>query len=696
MLRVVRQVALLLLPALMLTVATGCEDKGANPAKRVLVLGCDGMDPKLVRRLIDAGRMPHFAKLERQGGFLPLETSIPPQSPVAWSNFITGAGPGVHGIFDFIHRDPTQQALPYFSTSHDTAGEEPMFTIPIGGYRFSSAEFNPWSKGAATELARRGTPFWDYLDQRGIPVRMYRLPANYPPSKSTHGHVCCLSGMGVPDALGTQGTYQHFTTRPRSEKRTGGGMQFRIRRDFKTKAYVAKLRGPTNEYLDLPESSGSGDPSDEMTIDLNIYRDPDRDVAKIIYTNAGITADQEVEIVLNKGEWSDWQEVHFLKRPVVGPGFGTIARFYLAQVRPELELYVTPLNFNPDEPGATISEPEDFVTEIGSEVGPFYTQGFAEDFKARDSGVFDDAEYKTQADIVLAERFKLLDYALEHFEDGLLFFYFSSSDLQAHIFWWDSNEPHPVRTPEDALKYNAVIEDVYVKMDQALGKCMDALGDEATILVMSDHGFCNFRREFGLNNWLRDEGYLVTQSDRSGHLLNSESDWRQTKAYGLGLNGLYLNLAGREKYGVVPADERDALLDEISHKLLAFRDPDNGRQPIKRVYLTDECYSGPEAKNAPDLIVGYDRDYRASWNTCLSEHLDKAIVSDNRKAWSADHCIAHDVVPGIVLSNKKILVDDPALIDVAPSILREFGVPIPKAMTGKNLFERDDARLARR
>ncbi|MCZ6698709.1 MAG: alkaline phosphatase family protein, partial [Planctomycetota bacterium] len=533
--RTAGQIVLVSMSALMFVGTPGCKDKGADPAKRVLVLGFDGMDPKLVRRMIDAGRMPHFAKLEKQGGFLPLETSIPPQSPVAWSNFITGTGPGVHGIFDFIHRDPTKQALPYFSTSHDSPGEEPWLTIPIGGFRFSSAEFNPWSKGAATELARRGTPFWDYLDERGISVRMYRLPANYPPSESKHGHMCCLSGMGVPDALGSQGTYQHFTTRPRAERHGGEGYQFRLRRNFKTKAYVAKLRGPSNEYLDQQDSSGSSGHADEMTIDLNIYRDPDRPVAKIIYTNAGIAGDQTVEIVLNEGEWSDWKEVAFLKRPVVGPVLGTIARFYLAQVRPELELYVTPLNFDPVEPGATFSEPAEFVTEIGSEVGPFYTQGFAEDFKARDTGIFDDAEYKTQADMVLAERFKLLDYALKHFEDGLLFFYFSSSDLQAHIFWWDSDEPHPVRTPEEARKYNAVIEDVYVKMDEALGRCMEVLGDEATIIVMSDHGFCNFRRQFGLNTWLRDEGYLVTRSDTMGHLINTENEWRRTKAYGLGL-----------------------------------------------------------------------------------------------------------------------------------------------------------------
>jgi predicted AlkP superfamily phosphohydrolase/phosphomutase len=169
----------------------------------------------------------------------------------------------------------------------------------------------------------------------------------------------------------------------------------------------------------------------------------------------------------------------------------------------------------------------------------------------------------------------------------------------------------------------------------------------------------------------------------------------KTKAYGLGLNGLYVNLQGREKYGVVPAAERYALLEEISQKLLAVRDPENGRQVIERVYRTDQCYQGPEAVNAPDLIIGYARDYRASWNTCLGDY-DKAVVMNNTNPWSADHCIAHDEVPGVVLSNRRLAAEGPALIDVAPTILNEFGVSAPDYMTGRSLFKAPAPRLAKR
>lgn len=656
--------------------AVGCKDSGAN-GKKVLVLGCDGMDPKLVARLMAAGRMPHFAKLAAQGGFKPLTTSIPPQSPVAWSNFITGAGPGVHGIFDFIHRDPARQCAPYFSTSLDVPGAEPLFKPEIGGYQFNSQQFNPFAKTAHTELARRGTPFWDFLDARSIPVFLYRMPANYPPSKSPNGHQCCLCDMGTPDALGTQGTYQHFSTRPRAESDdVGGGMQFRIRTNFDTGGKFARLRGPHNEYL--PPQPGKSDPP-QMTLDINIYPDKDRDVAKIVYVNQGITGDTTVDVVLNVGEWSDWTEVHFRKTPI-GPVFPTMVRFYLQGVRPDIDLYVSPLNFVPTAPAAIISEPPKFVEEVGKRIGPFYTQGFAESFKARDTGVFNDAEYKIQADIVLAERMKLMNDALSQYKDGLLFFYFSSSDLQSHIFWWDNDDPHPCRSPEEAKKYQHVVEDLYTTLDGALGKCMEKLGDDTTIIVMSDHGFCNFRRGFGLNTWLREQGYLAATDD-----LKTDADWSKSRAYGMGLNGLYINLKGRERDGIVEPAQRDALLREISEKLLAYVDKETGRHPVKRVYRTDEVYQGPEAAKAPDLIIGYDRDYRASWNTCLGG-FDKAVVIDNKNAWSADHCIAHDVVPGILLTNRRIVADEPALVDIAPTVLGEFGIATPSYMTGRNIF----------
>jgi predicted AlkP superfamily phosphohydrolase/phosphomutase len=625
--------------------------------------------------MLGEGRLPNFDKLRRQGDYRRLTTSIPPQSPVAWSNFITGAGPGVHGIFDFIHRDPTKQASPYWSGNQMVAIDDDEEPWKLGDYQVPTVE-------TRNELLRRGTPFWDYLDEAGIGVRLYRMPANYPPSKSKHGHMCCLSGMGVPDGLGGQGTYQHYASSRRRNSTGAEGYKLRLRRNFEAGAYVGRLHGPPNDFrVKKPDSKTRVEKSPELSVELRVYPDPANDVAKIIYVNEGTVSDENVELVLSVGQWSEWQEVRFLKTPV-GPTFRTMVRFLLQEAHPEVRLYVSPLNFIPTAPAAVFSEPADFVEDIGEEVGMFYTQGFAEEFNALKHAIFNDEEYHVQAWQVLDERFKLLDYALDHFEDGLLYFYFSSSDLIPHMFWWDSDEKHPTRTREEARKYDAVIDDVYVKMDEALGTCMTRLGNDTTIIALSDHGFCNFRRGIAVNTWLRDEGYL---SSKKG--LFVDTDWSRTRAYSLGVNGsIYLNQRGREKQGIVSLSERGALLDEISKKLMNLIDPETGRRVLRRVYRSEECYSGPEVKNAPDLVLGYERGYRASWNTCLGD-FDDGIIIDNTSAWSADHCIAHDLVPGVIFSNRKIPVEQPALIDVAPTVLSVFGIAPPAEMTGGVFFD---------
>jgi len=185
-------------------IATNKQHRSTN---RVIIIGIDGMDPRLCEKLMSAGQLPNLARLRQSGGYRALGTSIPPQSPVAWANFINGAGPGSHGIFDFIHRDPAEQVAPFFSVARTVAGEGYWKT----GKHKLQLNFPPFNhKPPKTVLQRQGIPFWDYLDKAGICSTFYDLPSNYPPSPSKYGHHRCLSGMGTPDLLGTYGTYQHF------------------------------------------------------------------------------------------------------------------------------------------------------------------------------------------------------------------------------------------------------------------------------------------------------------------------------------------------------------------------------------------------------------------------------------------------------------------------------------------------------
>ncbi len=179
------------------------------------------------------------------GGFSDLGTSIPPQSPVAWANFINGSGPGSHGIFDFIHRHPHEKCDMFFSAAETLPGEGYW---EIGDHRLQ-LDFWPFNhKPPKTVLRRQGVPFWDYLDAAGIPSTFYDLPSNYPASPSQHGHHRCISGMGTPDMLGGYGTYQHFSEdAPADGVDESGGKRSKL--VFDGDSAKAKLVGPDDESL---------------------------------------------------------------------------------------------------------------------------------------------------------------------------------------------------------------------------------------------------------------------------------------------------------------------------------------------------------------------------------------------------------------------------------------------------------------
>lgn len=635
-----------------------------NPEKKVIVIGVDGMDPNLSMAMMKQGRLPNFDRLRKMGGFHRLGTSIPPQSPVAWANFINGAGPGSHGIFDFIHRNPEKQCAPFYSAAE---------TVPSqGGWQVGDhkipVEFWPFNhRQAETVLRRQGTPFWDYLDAADVRSVFYDLPSNFPPSPSVNGNHQCLAGMGTTDLLGTYGTYQHFSEDgPVRTKEEGGGRRTMI--FFEDETAKIEVIGPRNDFLVEPKPT---------YVEMTVHRDKK--------ARAAVMEVCGQRILLKEGEWSRWLRLGFtMSMPPFMPDETVhgICRMYLQEVVPNFRVYVSPINVDPSDPATRITEPHGFIRDLSEELGLFYTTGFQEAYKALSNGVFSDEEFVVQADHVLQERLNLLDYAVTHYDEGLLFFYFSSTDLQAHMLWWDSPEKHPTRSDAEAKRYFNVLKGVYEKIDGVLGDILKRYHEQATIIVISDHGFARFKRQFNVNTWLRQNGYIQAPDARS---VMYDVDWSRTKAYGLGINSLYLNLKGRERDGIVePGREQEALIQELIVKLKAVRDMD-GRPVIREVHRTDKAYAGAATGLAPDLVLGYYRGFRASWATCLGDMTD-AVLLDNDNAWSADHCADVMEVPGVIFSNRPIKSENPRLVDVAPSILTRYGMEVPGTMEGRNIF----------
>jgi predicted AlkP superfamily phosphohydrolase/phosphomutase len=621
---------------------------------KLIILGIDGMDPQLLKQFVGEGKMPNFARLMQQGSFRELTTSIPPQSPVAWSNLITGMNAGGHGLFDFIHRDPKTMEL-YFSASRV---EGPKHTIHIGNWVVPLG-------GGTTEQLRQGTAFWQILDQHGVPNSVFRIPSNFPPVAAKGS---TLSGMGTPDLRGTYGTFSFYTDDPTATTGAVEGGQI-IPVQVENSQVSANLIGPDNTFR-----KGSPPALEPFTVSL----DPLEAVAGISF--------QDQEFLLREGEWSDWVRVEFRLIPWFASVKG-MCRFYLKQAHPRFQLYVSPINIDPADPALPISTPKTYSRDLSDEAGEFYTQGIAEDTKALSDGVLDDNEYLAQAQTVLAEHRRIFDKELPKFHDGVFFFYFSSLDLNSHMFWRLMDPKHPQYDATSAAIHASAISDFYQQIDQVLGEILPKLDDRTTLLVLSDHGFAPYYRSFNLNTWLLDNGYIKLKSDTARDSAEPLAgvDWSQTRAYGIGLNGLYLNLRGRERDGIVQSGEADSLIREIKQKLLGVKDPTTGLQAITRVDRASEAYHGPYAASGPDLLVGYNRGYRAGWKTILGAFPPDEF-EDNTNAWSGDHCMDYTLVPGVLLSNRKISAESPALTDIAPTILAEFGIAKAHAMMGTSVF----------
>jgi predicted AlkP superfamily phosphohydrolase/phosphomutase len=616
--------------------------------KRVVIIGFDGMDPELANRFMDEGLLPNMAGMRESGTFRRLRTTCPPISPVAWSTFQTGVNPGKHNIYDFLARD-TSNYLPFLSSAQIS---EPKRRLKIGKYSLPLGK--PEIKGL-----RRGTPFWHILGKAGVFASIVRVPVTFPPEKFPG---VLLSGMCVPDLKGSQGTFCFCTTQTDGGKFREGGLRIPVQRHGS--GFHSYIPGPEDPL-------GRGD---ELRAKFTIK--PELEKAQ-----AHIEVDNE-SFILKVGEYSDWTPVKFK----AGLGFSAhgICRFYLKEISPEVEVYVTPVNIDPGRPDLPISHPATYSIYLAKLLGPYATLGLAEDTWALNEEVLDDKAFLAQCYNNHDEREQMFFDALDKTSQGLCACVFDTTDRVQHMFWRYLQEDHPAAKHVPQEKRPRVIQELYQRMDGLLGRVIKQIDNETLLLVISDHGFKSFERCVNLNAWLHQNGYLALKSGKteSGDWFD-DVDWSTTRAYTMGLNGLYLNLKGREREGIVAAgEESEALKEELRNKLNGLVDPASGKVGITGMFDCDGVYAGPYVDNAPDLIVGYGEGFRASWDSVMGKVTGR-IFEDNLKAWSGDHCVDPRLVPGVLFSNHKITVEKPAIVDVAPTVLKLFGLSLPGYFDGK-------------
>jgi len=623
---------------------------GNAQIKRAVILGFDGMDPELTQRFIAEGRLPNLAKLREQGTFRKLRTTYPAISPVAWSTFMTGVNPGKHNIYDFLARDLTNY-LPYLSSAEIKGPKRTWkvgkYTIPLGGARI---------KGM-----RKGTPFWHWLGEAGIFCSVIRVPVTFPPEKFPG---VLLSGMCVPDLKGSQGTFCLCTTRVSADKFREGGVRVAIEREGSR----------CTSYVPGPEDPLTPATGNELRVNFEIYPDLGK-------SHARFSVDGQ-SFKLKVGEYSEWVSVKFK----AGMGFGAhgICRFYLKELSPEVEVYVTPVNIDPGKPDLPISHPVTYSIYLAKLFGPYATLGLAEDTWALNEHVLDDAAFLAQCYANHEDRERMLFDALEKTQQGLCTCVFDTTDRVQHMFWRYLDDDHPAARDVPREERPSVIQDLYTRMDELIGRVMKQIDEKTLLMIVSDHGFKSFQRCVNLNAWLHQNGYLALKLGKteSGDWFD-DVDWSRTRAYTMGLNGLYLNLKGREREGIIePGADADALKEELRRALDGLVDPASGRTGITGVFDCDAVYAGPYVDNAPDLLVGYGDGFRASWDSVMGK-VTSQIFEDNLRAWSGDHCIDPRLVPGVLFCNYKISDEKPAIVDVAPTILKLFGLALPGHLDGK-------------
>jgi hypothetical protein len=492
------------------------------------------------------------------------------------------------------------------------------------------------------------------------------MPANFPPVECDAE---TLSGLGTPDLMGALGVSFYFSDVEPPNLEEIRDTEITIV-DISSHKCEPFLLGPSNPFHKSGETA---------RVPFTVHRDPVNPVVRITI--------QGQEILLKEKEWSDWVRVRFDLLPRVSSATG-ICRFLVQEVHPHFRLYVTPINLDPTSPALPIATPADYASRLARELGLFHTLGIAENTKALSSGILAEEEYLQQAMSVFEEDLQAYDYLLGRYQAGLLFFYFSTIDLNSHMFWRAMDPRHPLYSRELDRQYGKTIEDLYAKMDEVLGRTLNHIDDDTTLIILSDHGFNPFHRTFGVNSWLLENGYarLIDPVERGRHRLFANTDWSKTVAYGLGINSLYLNIRGREGDGIVSRGRQaDALLNRLVKDLEAVKDPETGERVIARAYTKNEVYRGKNAEQAPDIILGFNRGYRASWDTILGSY-ELDIVGDNTDKWSGDHCMDVAGLQGVLLTNKPLLSDDPALIDLAPTILAEYGIEAPPGTEGNALW----------
>jgi predicted AlkP superfamily phosphohydrolase/phosphomutase len=665
--------------------------QGTSPEKfkqKMVILGFDGMDPRLVEKWMGEGKLPNFKKLADQGGFYRLQTSTSPESPTSWASFAIGGNAGKHNIFDFLVRD----VKTYVPDLGMVRREMPDFLF----------DFVPLGKPKITTL-RGGTSFWVTAGQAGVRSAILTVPVTFPPETVPSGEM--LSGLPLPDIRGTVGTFYYFATdlsRYEEGNTEMGGILKRL--SFEGDVAQSELTGPPNPIVQaqMAELRKKGAALAEGDQAKMAALEATRDVRvpfSLRWNRQERSATVDVQgttVHLTEGQWSKWVPLEFRVNYLVRI-YG-MSQFFLVRASGELQLYMSPVNWRPESPVMPISSPTSLSKDLYERLGTFRTLGWAEATWPLNEDRIDEKTFMDDLFRAFDDRSQVILHEIDSKKFDLVIGVLESTDRVQHMFWRFIDPTHPMYDAAAASKYGDSIERVYKRCDQLVGEVLQRIDKDTLVFVLSDHGFHSFKYGVNLNTWLVENGFIARQGKQLGDKNLNDMfggggqfwegvDWTRTRAYSLGLGQIYFNIRGREGQGIVSeGDDYKRLSEELSARLLTMTDPNTGQHIVRHVYKRDDIYSGPFMANAPDLQVGFEDGYRVSWQTSLGGS-PPGLLYPNMKKWSGDHCsFDYETIPGTLISNRKLGADKARIVDIAPTVLKYFGVGIPKEIDGRPLF----------
>ena len=447
---------------------------------QLVIVGLDGMEPTLVEKFMAEGNLPNLSRLKKEGTYAHLKTTTPAISPVAWSSFMTGSHPCKHNIFDFLSRN-TKNYLPELSSAW--IGNPKKF-LPLGKYKIPLSK--PIIKGM-----RKSIPFWKFLGDAGIFSTIIRIPVTFPPEKFK-GHL--ISGMCAPDLKGSQGTFTFYTSEKEKTKIDEGGVIIPLTiSDNKIETYIP---GPENSLLKKEE---------ELKLPLKITLDSTNKTANLNISGKKFT--------LKEKTLSDWVKITF--RPGLGIKVRAICRFFISEISPNFMMYISPLNIDPEKPALPISHPFIYSVYIAKLLGSYTTLGEADDTWALNEGILDEDTFIKLAYDNHKESEDMLFNAIDKTKKGVVACWFQVTDSMQHMFFRYLDKKHPALKFGQNIKSAKTIEELYLNMDKLVGKVRDKLSKNSCLVIMSDHGFKQFRRGVNLNSWFYCNGYLNLKDGKS-------------------------------------------------------------------------------------------------------------------------------------------------------------------------------------